>query len=253
MKKQPQTQDKNWSKKVKQRDGFVCRRCGCDTFLHAHHILPKGKVKRKYSALAETLENGVTLCGNCHSLVKDREFHTDLRRFLPYDPKIDNQLKELTKKVMSLDVKIPSNLLQCLQAAPRSEYRQNGYAAAWCKRMIRHYENREYQHCINAADKALLKTKKPFAVYLYRGKAKLLTNPSQYLKALYDFNHAICIKPDSSNLYRLRAIAKLGLGQDDDADADLKMSEWILAGKQKERETQNTAKHQTIAEIENLS
>lgn len=67
MKKQPQTQDKNWRKKIKQRDGFVCRRCGCDTFLHAHHILPK----RKYTALAETLENGVTLCGNCHFLVKD--------------------------------------------------------------------------------------------------------------------------------------------------------------------------------------
>ena len=154
---------------------------------------------------------------------------------------------------MSLDMKIPSNLLQCLQATPRSEYRQNGYAAAWCKRMIRHYENRAYQDCINAADKALLKTKKPFAVYLYRGKAKLLTSPSQYLKALYDFNHAICIKPDSSNLYCLRAIAKFGLGQDTTVYTDLKMSEWILAGKQKERSAQNTAKHETTAEIENLS
>ena len=66
--------DWQWKNEIKKRDGYVCRRCGCDKNLHVHHILPKGK----YRSERDYPPNGLTLCGNCHSLLKDKEEQTDL-------------------------------------------------------------------------------------------------------------------------------------------------------------------------------
>ena len=32
-----------WKNSVKERDSYVCRRCGYNKNLHVHHILPKDK------------------------------------------------------------------------------------------------------------------------------------------------------------------------------------------------------------------
>ena len=56
--------DWQWKKYVKERDGYVCRRCGFDKNLHVHHILPQ----EKYPLEHDYPPNGLTLCGNCHSL-----------------------------------------------------------------------------------------------------------------------------------------------------------------------------------------
>ena len=59
--------------------------------LEVHHIKPL----KKYPQFAQVLDNGLTLCGNCHSLLKGKEETENLRVFLPNDPKIDRQLRSI--------------------------------------------------------------------------------------------------------------------------------------------------------------
>ena len=60
-----------WSVIVKQRDGNSCQVCGRNKSelppkeLHAHHIMPW----EKYPELRFDVDNGVTLCKQCHNLV----------------------------------------------------------------------------------------------------------------------------------------------------------------------------------------
>lgn len=51
-----------WRIAVKRRDGRRCCHCGSTQDLHAHHI----KQRASYPELAYDVENGVTLCKNCH-------------------------------------------------------------------------------------------------------------------------------------------------------------------------------------------
>lgn len=51
-----------WRIAVKRRDGRRCCHCGSTQDLHAHHI----KQRASHPELAYDVENGVTLCKNCH-------------------------------------------------------------------------------------------------------------------------------------------------------------------------------------------
>jgi len=53
-----------WSLQVRERDEHVCQHCSFEgpEGLHAHHILGKAK----YPQLALDLDNGITLCEECH-------------------------------------------------------------------------------------------------------------------------------------------------------------------------------------------
>ena len=64
--------DNTFRNEIKKRDDNVCRRCGFDKNLHVHHIMPRSR----YPSLAFLQSNGVTLCGNCHSLLKEKELST---------------------------------------------------------------------------------------------------------------------------------------------------------------------------------
>ena len=81
----------HWKNEVKRRDGNACRRCNFESNLHVHHIKPF----KKYPQFAVELDNGLTLCGNCHSLLRGREESTDLQTFLGDDPNIGEQLKAI--------------------------------------------------------------------------------------------------------------------------------------------------------------
>lgn len=53
----------SWAQQVKERDGYACILCGSDKSPNAHHIKPACEGGRN------SLENGQTLCRNCHAKV----------------------------------------------------------------------------------------------------------------------------------------------------------------------------------------
>ena len=58
-----------WSNAVKERDRYVCQKCGNKENLYAHHILPIAT----HPQLADDVNNGITLCKECHSEVHQLE------------------------------------------------------------------------------------------------------------------------------------------------------------------------------------
>ena len=53
---------KIWSNLVKSRDNYICQKCGSEKNLVAHHIKPWAENKD----LRYNIENGITLCKECH-------------------------------------------------------------------------------------------------------------------------------------------------------------------------------------------
>lgn len=53
---------KEWHKQVLKRDNYICQECGSNKHLEAHHIKPL----KYFPELAVDLNNGQTLCNNCH-------------------------------------------------------------------------------------------------------------------------------------------------------------------------------------------
>lgn len=51
-----------WRKEVLFRDGYRCTECGSEKNLQAHHIYEWSD----FPGLRTDIENGITLCGNCH-------------------------------------------------------------------------------------------------------------------------------------------------------------------------------------------
>ena len=88
-----------WRRDVKRRDGGACRVCGVHGNSHAHHIKPL----EKYPDLATEIDNGITLCGNCHMRLKGKEESTNLQTVIEAvtrkpDARIADQLKRLNSK-----------------------------------------------------------------------------------------------------------------------------------------------------------
>ena len=52
----------SWSSVIKKLDNFRCKNCGSTHKLNAHHIQPKSE----FPELSLDLDNGVTLCEDCH-------------------------------------------------------------------------------------------------------------------------------------------------------------------------------------------
>lgn len=61
-KKRTSAKYKEWRLKVFSRDGFICQQCGSKKKLEAHHI----KEVCNYPALIYDINNGITLCRDCH-------------------------------------------------------------------------------------------------------------------------------------------------------------------------------------------
>ena len=56
-----------WANRVKERDEYVCQHCyydGLPEEMDAHHIVPKSK----FPQYAYDLDNGQTLCKQCHRI-----------------------------------------------------------------------------------------------------------------------------------------------------------------------------------------
>ena len=97
-----------WREEVRQRDKKTCRVCGVHHNLHIHHIKPLDK----YPEFAIELDNGLTLCGNCHSLLNSKEESTNLQEFIkkypyPRDERIVESLKmRLGEQLKALNDKL---------------------------------------------------------------------------------------------------------------------------------------------------
>ena len=67
--------DKNlkWRMAILRRDKFTCKKCGLKSHdrkrLQVHHI----KKRSHYPHLQYNLNNGISLCRECHALMKDDE------------------------------------------------------------------------------------------------------------------------------------------------------------------------------------
>ena len=97
IRKSPEYQ--RWRREVRQRDKNTCRICGVQRNLHVHHIKPL----EKYPGFATELDNGITLCGNCHAFLSGKEestnFHTLIEAITgQQDTQTVEQLKQLNDK-----------------------------------------------------------------------------------------------------------------------------------------------------------
>ena len=60
--------NENWARAVKERDGYVCQRCGkilVGRQAKAHHKIPAWFMPQ----LKFDLNNGICLCGDCHKQI----------------------------------------------------------------------------------------------------------------------------------------------------------------------------------------
>ena len=88
---------KQWQRDIKQRDGNACRVCRVTRNLHTHHIKPLDS----YPDFATELDNGITLCGNCHTVLKGKEESTNLTTIISDVQTVEQtteQLKRFNKK-----------------------------------------------------------------------------------------------------------------------------------------------------------
>ena len=76
---------KDLSRMVRERDGWVCHRCGWHAvgrnryFLHAHHIVPRGR------GGTDTPDNLISLCLECHAEQPGHQrmrYSPDYQRFM---------------------------------------------------------------------------------------------------------------------------------------------------------------------------
>ena len=97
IRKSPEYQ--RWRREVKHRDENTCRVCTVQRNLHVHHIKPL----EKSPEFATDLDNGITLCGNCHAFLSGKEENTNLQTITEaftgqQDAQTAEQLKRLNDK-----------------------------------------------------------------------------------------------------------------------------------------------------------
>ena len=97
IRKSPEYQ--RWRREVRHRDENTCRICAVQRNLHVHHIKPL----EKYTEFATDLDNGITLCGNCHAFLSGKEENTNLQTITEaftgqQDMRTAEQLKRLNSK-----------------------------------------------------------------------------------------------------------------------------------------------------------
>ena len=67
---------RQWRKKVFMRDYYTCKICGVKRYLHAHHIIEWAKDESKRF----DIDNGQTLCIDCHGARHGKDFNKKLRK-----------------------------------------------------------------------------------------------------------------------------------------------------------------------------
>lgn len=94
----------NWKLSVFERDGRICALCGKQSkrTCHAHHILPK----RDRQDLLFDINNGITLCKDCHASINKKEYE--------YVEFFQNMIRPKQNSVNSVnaEMQIPNQIFQ---------------------------------------------------------------------------------------------------------------------------------------------
>lgn len=100
-------EDRDWAKKVKERDGWKCVICGENRLLNAHHIIARENKKTKYD-----IHNGLSLCPTHHFFNRQLSAHNNpLGLFMWLSENRPSQLIYLTeimkKEILKNGILVP--------------------------------------------------------------------------------------------------------------------------------------------------
>lgn len=105
--------DRLWSLQVRERDRYVCQRCSKqkDKYTaHAHHI-----IRRSIWATRYVVDNGITLCFQCHTANHTFSAHktpTEFKNWFNLNwPERMLKILELSKKYMTKSTAIKEFLI----------------------------------------------------------------------------------------------------------------------------------------------
>ena len=97
--------DTEWSKAVKERDGFKCQYCGKTEYLNAHHIFSRSNFTVRWD-----LDNGITLCSGCHTMSSIFSAHktpaefiewVKVKKGLEWYERLRKKARKTTKKILT--------------------------------------------------------------------------------------------------------------------------------------------------------
>jgi len=63
--------NQSWTNVIKKLDNYMCKNCNSKDNLNSHHIMPKSD----FPELSLDLDNGITLCEKCHSVLHGFEIY----------------------------------------------------------------------------------------------------------------------------------------------------------------------------------
>ena len=86
-----------WSQEIKKLDNYKCKLCNTKKHLVSHHIYPKSKFPKKRL----DLNNGITLCDNCHADTHNwkRKSENALKMTYPFEYNSDNEHLEQWREI----------------------------------------------------------------------------------------------------------------------------------------------------------
>lgn len=225
---------RQWRREVLQRDGEACRVCEYQGYSHVHHIKPL----EKYPDLATDIDNGITLCGNCHTRLKGKEESTNLQTIIEMvkrkpDMQTADQLERLNVKfcdyleppLKSDDPEKRNNavfqLLQHLHVYPASLnqflpliqpflYRGKEFDREIAVQIVIEFLKHSSSETASQVYDAYACTK--------RGEAHI--QKRNYENAIADFAKAIKLKPDYADAYSGRGWIHMQKGNYENAITD---------------------------------
>ena len=92
------SEDKEWARQVKERDGLRCVICGSPERLNAHHIIVRENHETKFD-----VQNGISLCPKHHFFCRQISAHNNpLGFFLWLEKNRPEQLQYLKFRQLAL-------------------------------------------------------------------------------------------------------------------------------------------------------
>ena len=205
-----QNRNPQWAKKIKRRDEYTCCRCGCDSYVEAHHIMPVNAFP-EYTNLDS---NGLALCRSCHIKITGKELRTNLLEFINEHPYCHNRQSQIGEQLCWVfwsatndlpimnhpDEEIVKNIVSHTPVASAIDNKRTG------KEYLGGPDN---DQAIVYCTKSLELDPQDADTYNTRGVA--FYEAHDYDRAILDFTRAIEINPQWARLYAHRGDSYMGI------------------------------------------